>query len=120
LKAYGREGHRQIVEHCLDNAEHFARVVQKAPDLELMNDPGLNIVTFRFNPGGMSDDALDELNERLGAAVTKDGRFLVGISKWGSHTIFRPAFTNWRTEPEHVEEFAALVSKLGQSCQRHD
>ena len=115
LKAYGREGHRQIVEHCLDNAEHFARLVRQAPDLELMNNPCLNIVTFRFNPGDMSDVALDELNEQLGEAVTEDGRFLVGTSKWGSRTMFRPAFTNWRTEPEHVEEFAAVVSEFGQS-----
>ncbi len=35
LKAYGREGHRRIVEHCLDLAQHFAEVVRRTPDLEL-------------------------------------------------------------------------------------
>ncbi len=113
LKAYGRDGHRQIVEHCLDIAAHFAELVARAPDLELMNRPRLSIVAFRYNPGGLGDKALDALNDRLGAAIIADGRFLVGTSKWGSRTIFRPAFTNWRTRKEDVEAFAALLLQFG-------
>jgi glutamate/tyrosine decarboxylase-like PLP-dependent enzyme len=112
LKAYGREGQRRIVEHCLDIAEHFADVVRAADDLELMNDPRLNIVSFRYNPGGRSDEELDVLNDRLGEAVLADGRFLVGTSKMGPRTIFRPAFSNWRTRPEDVEELAEVIREV--------
>ncbi|MDH4109050.1 MAG: pyridoxal-dependent decarboxylase [Gammaproteobacteria bacterium] len=113
LKAYGREGHRRIVEHCLDIAQHFAAVVRATPGLELMNDPKLNIVSFRYNPGGLADAELDELNRRLGQAVLDDGRFLVGTSKMGARTIFRPAFSNWRTRNEDVEALAEVVVELG-------
>ena len=78
-----------------------------------MNDPQLNIVAFRYNPGGLSDQALNELNERLGDAVLADGRFLVGTSKIGADTIFRPAFSNWRTRREDVDELADVVLELG-------
>jgi glutamate/tyrosine decarboxylase-like PLP-dependent enzyme len=115
LKAYGREGHRQIVEHCLDVAQHFAALVEQAPQLELMNNVQLNIVAFRFNPGGMSDEELDEFNQRLGDAVLADGRFLVGTSKIGPRTIFRPAFSNWRTRFSDVEEFAEVVVEVAKA-----
>lgn len=115
LKAYGREGHTAIVEHCLDIAQHFAAVVSRTPDLELMNEPRLNIVSFRYNPGGMTDEALDDLNTRLGAQVLQDGRFLVGTSKWGPRTIFRPAFCNWRTRKSDVEALAGVVTELGKA-----
>jgi glutamate/tyrosine decarboxylase-like PLP-dependent enzyme len=118
LKAYGRQGHQHIVEHCLDIAQHFARQVDQATHLELMNDPQLNIVAFRYNPGGIDDERLDELNERLDAALLADGRFLVGTSKLGRRTVFRPAFSNWRTRPEDVEQFAVVVQELGQSLSR--
>ena len=118
LKAYGRDGHRRIVEHCLDNAQHLAQRVETTPDLELMADVPLNIVAFRFNPGGLSDEQLDRLNQQLGEAILADGRFLVGTSKLGPRTIFRPAFSNWRTRQEDVDEFADVILELGQKLLR--
>ena len=115
LKAYGREGQQRIVEHCLDIAEYFANRVKDTDGLELMNDPRLNIVSFRYNPGGLGDDALNDLNERLGEAVIDDGRFLVGTSRIGKITIFRPAFSNWRTRREDVDEFADVILELASS-----
>ena len=109
IKAYGRTGHRRIVEHCLDLAQHFSQQVKNAAQLELMNDVQLNIVAFRYNPGGLKEEQLNELNERLGEAVLADGRFLVGTSRIGSRIVFRPAFSNWRTRFSDVEEFAEVV-----------
>ena len=109
IKAYGRTGHRRIVEHCLDLAQHFSQQVNNAAQLELMNDVQLNIVAFRYNPGGLKEEQLNELNERLGEAVLADGRFLVGTSRIGSRIVFRPAFSNWRTRFSDVEEFAEVV-----------
>lgn len=114
LAAYGREGHRRIVEHCLDMAQYLAKRVKASHDLELMAEVPLNITAFRYNPGGMSDQQLDDLNQRLGVAVLADGRFLVGTSKLGRRTIFRPAFSNWRTRSEDIDEFVAVIRELGQ------
>ncbi|RPH93530.1 MAG: aspartate aminotransferase family protein [Lysobacterales bacterium] len=115
LLAYGRDGHRRIVEHCLDLAQRLAARVDAAPDLERMAEVPLNITAFRFNPGGLDDQALDDLNARLGEAVLADGRFLVGTSKLGRRTIFRPAFSNWRTREADVDEFVTVVRELGAS-----
>jgi glutamate/tyrosine decarboxylase-like PLP-dependent enzyme len=109
LKAYGRNGHRRIVEHCLCMARYCADLVRSLPDLELMAEVQLNIVPFRYNPGNMSDTELDRFNERLGRAVLEDGRFLVGTSKLGTRTIFRPAFSNWRTRTADIDEFVEVV-----------
>jgi len=116
LKAYGRDGQRRLVEHCLDIAAHFADVVRRTTEFELMNDPQLNIVSFRCCPGGssteLSDAQLDDFNQRLGEAILEDGRFLVGTSKMGARTIFRPAFSNWRTRKADVEEFAEVILEI--------
>ena len=77
-----------------------------------MAEVPLNIVAFRYNPGGMEDERLDRLNRDLGEAVLADGRFLVGTSKLGPRTIFRPAFSNWRTRFEDVEEFLSVLREI--------
>jgi glutamate/tyrosine decarboxylase-like PLP-dependent enzyme len=102
-----------VVEHCLDVTEHFVRQVEAHPELELMAEAPLNIVAFRYNPGGMSDEALDRLNAELGEVVNRDGRFMLGTSKLGPRTIFRPAFSNWRTRLEDVEALAEVIVELG-------
>ena len=114
LKAYGRDGHRRIVEHCLDVAQHFAGVVDAHPALERMADVPLNIVAFRYNPGGLDDEALDRLNDQLGEAMIEDGQFLLGTSRLGPRTIFRPAFSNWRTRFSDVEALAERIVTLGE------
>jgi len=112
LKAYGRAGQRRIVEHCLDITQYCAKKVLENDQFELMNDPQLNIVSFRYNPGGMSDEELDVLNEQLGEAVLADGRYLVGTSRMGARTIFRPAFSNWRTRTEDIDEMFEMLLEV--------
>ena len=114
LKAYGRDGHRRIVEHCLDMAQRLATHVDEADDFERLAEVPLNIVAFRYNPGGISEKALNELNQRLGEATIEDGRFLLGTSRYGDKTIFRPAFSNWRTRPEDVDELLQVLREMGE------
>lgn len=117
LMAYGRRGHQAIVEHCLDLAQYCAGAVAASPDLELMADVQLNIVPFRYNPGGLDETTLDSLNQRLGQAVLDEGDFLVGTSRLARRTIFRPAFSNWRTRPGDVDAFITTVRRLGRKLQ---
>ena len=69
LRAYGRAGHRAMVERHLRLAQRLARAVDAAPDLERLADVPLNIVCFRYRPGDLSDESLDTLNE-----LAHDGR----------------------------------------------
>ena len=93
-------------------AQHLELLVTQTPKLELMNEVTLNIVPFRFNPGDLDNADLDRLNERLGEAVLADGRFLVGTSKIGPRTVFRPAFSNWRTRRQDVNEFVEVLLEV--------
>jgi glutamate/tyrosine decarboxylase-like PLP-dependent enzyme len=113
LRAYGVEGHRRIVEHCLDIARYCADKVAASERLELLNEVQLNIVSMRYNPGGLTETQLDDLNTRLGDAILRGGRFMVGTSKLGRQTILRPAFSNWRTRREDIDEFIELVLSTG-------
>jgi glutamate/tyrosine decarboxylase-like PLP-dependent enzyme len=115
LRAYGRAGYRELVERNLDLAQHLARRVDEAPDLERLADVPLNIVCFRYRPEGISDEALDELNARLGEEVLTDGRVYVGTTRYAGRVAFRPAIVNWRTREEDVDLLLDVVRELGAS-----
>ena len=113
LRAYGRDGYCAIVERCLDNAAHVARLVEEAEDLELLAPAPLNIVFFRYRPPGVPPEELDELNQRIGQEVLKDGRVYVGTTTWRGVVGFRPAFVNWRTTTADAELVLETVRDLG-------
>lgn len=113
LRAYGRKGYREIVERHLDLAARMAERVDAAPDLERLAEVPLNIVCFRYDPGGLGDEALDALNRRLGEAILEDGRVFAGTTVYGGRVALRPALANWRTREEDVDFFVRVVRELG-------
>jgi glutamate/tyrosine decarboxylase-like PLP-dependent enzyme len=114
LRAYGREGYREMVEHHLDLAQRIAARVDEAPDLERLADVPLNIVCFRYHPPDVNDPStLDELNRRIGAEILGDGRVYVGTTTYEGKVTFRPAIVNWRTREEDVDLLVDVVRELG-------
>ena len=113
LRAYGRSGHRRLIEGHLELAQRLARRVDEAPDLERLAEVPLNIVCFRFAPVGVEGPALDELNTRLGEALLEDGRFYAGTTRRDGVVALRPALVNWRTRPSDVDAFVDVVRELG-------
>lgn len=112
LRAYGRDGYARIVERHLDLARRMARLVDEAPELERLADVPLNVVCFRFNPGGLDDERLDELNRELGQRLLEDGRSIAGTTRYAGRTALRPCIINWRTRPEDVDAFVRIVREL--------
>jgi glutamate/tyrosine decarboxylase-like PLP-dependent enzyme len=113
LRAYGREGYRRMVEGHLDLAQRMARLVDEDPVLERLADVPLNIVCFRFNPGGRAEEELNALNRRLGEAILEDGRFFAGTTTYAGKVALRPAVVNWRTRAEDIDAFIAAVREIG-------
>jgi len=113
LAAYGRDGYRAIVERCLDNAAHLARLVEEADDAELLLPAPLNIVFFRYRPPDASEDELDDLNLAIEQEILKDGRVYVGTTRWNGAVGFRPAFVNWRSTQADAELVLETVRDLG-------
>ena len=113
LRAYGRAGYRAMVERHLDLAQHLARRVDDAPDLERLADVPLNIVCFRYRPDDARPEELDALNLRIGAEVLADGRVYVGTTRYRGMAAFRPAIVNWRTSAADVDLLVDVVRELG-------
>jgi glutamate/tyrosine decarboxylase-like PLP-dependent enzyme len=118
LRAYGRSGHRAMVERHLDLAQRLAARVDQELDPERLADVPLNVVCFRSRPAGLDEGDLDELNRRLGEAVIEDGRVYVGTTTYDGHVALRPAIVNWRTTERDVDALADVVTELGRKLAR--
>lgn len=116
LRAYGREGHRAMVERHLDLARHLGGLVEEAPDLELLAPVQLCVVCFRYRRPGIDD--LDALNTRIGEELIADGRVFAGTTVYRGMTALRPAIVNWRTTATDVELLVSIVREIGERLTR--
>ena len=115
LKAYGREGIREMVERHLGLTRRLAAGVEAAPELELLAPAQLNIVCFRLTAPDRSPEQLDQLNTDLGEAILNDGRVFVGTTRYRGMTALRPAIVNWRTREVDVDLLLTVVRELGET-----
>jgi glutamate/tyrosine decarboxylase-like PLP-dependent enzyme len=112
LMAYGREGHRAMVERHLELARHLAERVDRTPELERLAEVRLNIVCFRARPAGVVEQQLDEFNRGLGEALLRDGRVFAGTTVYDGRVAFRPAIVNWQTTGADVDLLVDVLCEL--------
>lgn len=102
LRAYGRDGHREIVERCAACARALGDAVEAAPGLRLLAPVRLNIVCFTL--------AADPDAGRLAALADRlaDEVFLTPTVHEGVPAL-RASFSNWRTTEADVRRVAAAL-----------
>src|SRR5258708_27920262 len=86
--------------------------VDAAPALERLAGVPLNVVCFRFHPPDVPEEALDDLNRRLGQLVLEDGRVFFGTTDYAGKVAFRPAIVNWRTREADVDMLVTVTRHL--------
>jgi glutamate/tyrosine decarboxylase-like PLP-dependent enzyme len=114
LAAYGRSGYRSMVERHVGLAQRLGGQVRDAADFELLEEPRLNVVCFRYRPQGWNEGALDALNRRLGQAIIADGRVYFGTTVYAGKVAFRPAIANWRTTERDVDVILPVTRELAE------
>ncbi len=114
LAAYGRKGYRAMIERHVALARRLAGQIRTSSDFELLAEPRLNVVCFRYRPEGVPEDELDQLNRRLGQAIIADGTVYFGTTVYARRVAFRPAIANWRTTERDVDLILAVVRRLAE------
>jgi glutamate/tyrosine decarboxylase-like PLP-dependent enzyme len=117
LKALGRDGYRDLVERCLDNAAMFGSWLEANPETELIAPVNLNMVCWRYVPPGLNADEIDRFNREAVSAIQHDGRVFLTGTMWDGVQAIRSAFDNWATTADDVRILQDTVADVGRALQ---
>jgi glutamate/tyrosine decarboxylase-like PLP-dependent enzyme len=97
LKAYGKEGYRQIVEHNITQARQLGAFISRSDYFELLAPVRLNTVCFTLKNGEAVEVQafLDRLND--------SGKVFMTPTLFNGRKGIRAALVNWRTTDEDVK-----------------
>ncbi|MFJ5969239.1 pyridoxal phosphate-dependent decarboxylase family protein [Streptomyces sp. NPDC093060] len=98
LVAYGRAGHREIVERNVALARRLGEGVDALPGLRLLAPVRLNVVCFTL----AGEEPAQERVAALARAVADSGESFVTPTVYGGVPALRAAFSNWRTTEDDI------------------
>ncbi len=118
IKEHGLDRFGRMIARNVEQAHYFGTLVEKESTLELMAPIGLDIVCFRFNPGGLELDALNALNKEILMQLHEKGIAVPSYTSLNNQYCLRIAISNHRSTFEDFDLLAREVVKLGKEIRK--
>jgi glutamate/tyrosine decarboxylase-like PLP-dependent enzyme len=113
LRHHGARRLAGAIEHDIAMAGHLGALIERSRDFELLSPPALSVCTFRHVPATLAEDELDAHNERLLAALQRDGRVYLSNAVVDGHFALRACVTNHRTTAADIDRTVDVLRRLG-------
>lgn len=117
LEALGQKQYAEIIDHGVTLSQDVAEFVTEQPSLELVMQPQLASVLFRYRPeqlANSSDAAVALLNQKIGDALLDSGRANVGVTEHNGVTCLKLTLLNPTVTLDDVKVLLALVNETAQ------
>lgn len=98
LMAYGKDGHREIVERNCTSAKLLGQLIEESVSFKLLAPVRMNVVCFTLNQESVS---LDQIHDFL-HKVTLEGKAFFTPTVYKNVPAIRAAVSNWQTEEKDI------------------
>jgi aromatic-L-amino-acid/L-tryptophan decarboxylase len=113
IKEHGLDRFGRMITRNVEQAHYFGRLVEAEPNMELLAPIGMDIVCFRFNPGGRDEDALNALNKEILMQLHEQGIAGPSYTTLNGRYCLRIAIANHRSRQEDFDVLAKEVVRIG-------
>ena len=103
LLAYGKNGVRSWIKSNIELSQKLASWIDSSDSYELVYPCQMNVVLFRPNCEGLSQEEADQLTDERLNAINRDGRLFLSPGNWQGNHIIRAALSNWQTDESDIE-----------------
>ncbi len=113
LMEHGIAKFARLIDQNVAQAAFLADLVRSNPPLELIVEPEINIVCFRYAPEGLNEERLKETNLEIMLRLQETGvAALSDTTIRGKHCL-RAAICNHRTRPDDLNLLISEVLRIG-------
>ena len=114
FKEHGLRRYGRLIDRNIAQAAYLAQLIDAEPRLALTAPVGLDIICFRFDPGGLDDRALNRLNDELLTRIQEDGVAAPSSTTLNGRFCLRVAIANYRAELADFDVFIGRTLEIGQ------
>lgn len=113
LKEHGTQRFAEMIEKNCQQAKYLAALIAQNHELELIAEPTLNIVCFRYHPNGLEEAEIDRLNRDVVTELQERGIAAPSTTRVHGKLAIRVAITNHRSLSEDFDLLLLSVVAIG-------
>ena len=113
LNEHGTAKFGRLIDQNIEQARYFAEAVRAGPNLTLIAPTVLNIVCFRYDPGGLDEAGLRVLNTEIMLRLQEAGIAALSDTTVKARHCLRMAICNHRTRREDLDLVVREVLRIG-------
>jgi glutamate/tyrosine decarboxylase-like PLP-dependent enzyme len=113
IRTFGLANFRKAIARGIEIAEIAQRELEATESWEIVTSARLAVVTFRFNPPGLDDAAVDALQGRMVEAMLADGYALATSTVLDGRPVLRFCTINPRTTDDEIRETVRRMTEMG-------
>jgi glutamate/tyrosine decarboxylase-like PLP-dependent enzyme len=112
LMAYGREGHREIVERNCEAAYYLGESIRSSEHFRLLAPVRMNVACFTFKESNVTFDKIQEFL----TAIRDDGRVFFTPTVYKGAPAIRAAISNWQTQKKDMDLAIQVLNEIFTKC----
>ena len=109
LMEHGVAKFGRLIDQNVAQAGYLADLVRSHPPLELLTEPEINIVCFRYAPDGQDEDRLKQINIEIMLRLKETGVAALSDTTIRGRHCLRAAICNHRTR---LDDLSLLISEV--------
>lgn len=119
LPTVGRRRLAAMIDRTLDLAQSATVYIRRSPHLELLSEPALGCVLFRYRPADAAADA-DAINTTIRRRLFDCGLAVIGQTRIAGRRSLKLTCLNPCTESDQLADLLAHIEQLGRSLELSD
>jgi L-2,4-diaminobutyrate decarboxylase len=113
LRAMGADAIGDYVDAVVDLAAVGHRLMSEHPDLEVVTEPMLSTLVFRFRPDGLSEDDADHVNPGIRQTIAGSGSAVIAGTRSDGRAWLKLTMLNPDTTADDLRAVIDLVTETG-------
>ncbi len=114
IKEQGIDKYGRLISQNIRQAHYLGELIHQHQSLQLMAPVGLDIVCYRYNPGGLTLDQLNDINQYILAELHVRGIAIPSYTTLRGSYCLRVAIANHRSLMSDFTELAHATVSLGE------
>ena len=112
IRYFGVDGLASRIKNHIVLAAELRSWIELENDFEIMAPTPFSTVCFRFNPGNLSEDDLNRVNEMLLEKINQSGKLFLSHTKLNGRFIIRLTIGSIRHERRHIVDAWKLIKTI--------